>query len=266
MNKEKLINIIKTKKNFLCVGIDPDMDKMPVGIERNVYGVKLFCEKIIHATLPYCMSYKFNLAFFECFGWEGIKIFQELVAMIPDTHFIIADAKRGDIGNTSKKYAEAYFNTFQCDAITINPYMGEDSVTPFLGFKDKWAIVLGLTSNKGSQDIELMPSGDSQVYLNTMTKCASWGKATEMMFVIGATQSEEMKKIRTLFPHYFFLVPGVGAQGGSLDEVCENLLTDEIGILINSSREILYASQEEDFQVHSAEKAREMAEKMALYF
>lgn len=266
MNRTTLISTIKNKKNFLCVGIDPDMDKMPQGIERNVDGVKLFCQKIIESTLPYCVSYKFNLAFFECFGWEGMKIFKELVELIPNTHFIIADAKRGDIGNTSKKYAEAFYTHFKCDAITVNPYMGEDSVRPFLGFENKWAIVLGLTSNNGSKDIELMESGDFFVYQNAMKKCAQWGSAEEMMFVIGATQETEMKKIRTTYPHYFFLVPGVGAQGGSLDQVCASLLTEDIGILVNSSREILYASENIDFDIAAGNKAKEMDLNMKNYF
>lgn len=266
MNRANLIAEIQRKKSFLCVGLDPDVMKLPAHLSKDAEGVKEFCLKIIAQTLDSCVSYKFNLAFFEALGWKGLKVFEEIVSEIPKTHLIIADAKRGDIGNTSELYARAFFETFQCDALTIHPYMGSDSVRPFLNHKDKWAIILGLTSNEGAQDFELEKIGEEYLYEKVLNTCSEWGSKESMMFVIGATQSTHFARIRQIVPHHFLLIPGVGAQGGSLDDVCKGLLIDDIGILVNSSREIIYASNAEDFATRAGEKAVEMATEMRKYF
>lgn len=265
MNKQTLVAKIRKKKSFLCVGLDPDLDKLPNHLAKNAEGVKEFCCQIIEHTKEHCVSYKLNSAFFESLGWEGYKVMQELFAMIPKTHLIIADAKRGDIGNTSTQYAKAFLETMNADALTISPYMGSDSVEPFMAFQDKWAIILGLTSNKGSQDFELLKIGDEYLYEIIMKKCASWGTDENTMFVIGATQSDNMHRIRTMLPKHFFLVPGVGAQGGSLEDVCKNLMNSEIGILVNSSREIIYSSAGVDYAIDAGTKAKEIQEKMAAF-
>lgn len=266
MNKKQLVATIHSQKSFLCVGLDPDLNKLPTHLTKNAEGVATFCKSIIDTTHPYCASYKLNTAFFEVLGIDGMRVFDEVVRHIPSTHFIIADAKRGDIGNTSRMYAQAFLETFNCSAITVSPYMGEDSVSPFLEFKNKYTIVLGLTSNEGAKDFELMNSGEELVYEKVMNKVASWGNEEQLMYVIGATQNENQLKIRNRFPHHFFLVPGIGAQGGSLEDTCKNLLTDEIGILIASSREIIYADSSTDFAKVSGEKAKGLSEKMwALY-
>lgn len=266
MNRESLISEIRRKKSFLCVGLDPDILKLPAHLSKNAEGVKVFCLEIIKTTLDYCVSFKLNVAFFESLGWEGFKVFEEIVASIPKSHFIIADAKRGDIGNTSELYARAFFERMNCDALTISPYMGSDSVKPFLNHKDKWAIVLGLTSNEGAKDFELQKVGDQYLFEKVLMSCSEWSSKENMMFVIGATQSPYYKTIRSIIPNHFLLIPGVGAQGGSLEDVCKGLLNDDIGILVNSSREIIYASKGEDFAIKAGEKAKELAEAMREYF
>jgi orotidine-5'-phosphate decarboxylase len=266
MNRANLIAEIKRKKSFLCVGLDPDILKLPAHLSKDAEGVKEFCLKIIAQTIDSCVSYKFNLAFFEALGWQGMKVFEEIVAEIPKTHLIIADAKRGDIGNTSELYARAFFEKFNCDALTINPYMGSDSVKPFLNHTDKWAIVLGLTSNEGAKDFELEKIGEQFLFEKVLKTCSEWGSKESMMFVIGATQATHFARIRQIIPQHFLLIPGVGAQGGSLDDVCKGLLNDDIGILVNSSREIIYASKGDDFAIKAGEKAMEMAEEMRHYF
>jgi orotidine-5'-phosphate decarboxylase len=266
MNRELLVSEIRRKNSFLCVGLDPDILKLPSHLPKTAEGVKEFCFEIIKTTMDYCVSYKLNVAFFESLGWEGFKVFEEIVAAIPKTHFIIADAKRGDIGNTSEHYARAFFERMNCDALTINPYMGRDSVKPFLNHKEKWAIVLGLTSNEGAQDFELEKIGDQYLFEKVLKSCSDWGSKESMMFVIGATQAPYYETIRSIIPDYFLLIPGVGAQGGSLSDVCKGLMNDDIGILVNSSREIIYASKEKDFALKAGEKAKELAEEMSNYF
>ena len=266
MNREFLISEIRRKRSFLCVGLDPDVLKLPSHLLKNAEGVKEFCAEIIRTTLDFCVSYKLNLAFFESLGWEGFKVFEEIVASIPKTHFIIADAKRGDIGNTSELYARAFFERMNCDGLTINPYMGSDSVKPFLNHKDKWAIVLGLTSNEGAQDFELGKMGDQYLFEKVLKSCSDWGSKNNMMFVIGATQAPYYKTIRSIIPDHFLLIPGVGAQGGSLSGVSKGLMNEDIGILVNSSREIIYASKDLDFASKAGEKAKELAEEMSQYF
>lgn len=266
MNRQALISEIRRKKNFLCIGLDPDIEKLPLHLPKNTDGVKQFCTQIIEQTLDFCVSYKLNTAFFEALGWQGMKVFEELISLIPETHFIIADAKRGDIGNTSTQYAKAFFEKMSCDAITVAPYMGEDSVKPFINHKDKWAIILGLTSNEGARDFELKKIGDEYLYEVVLKTAKQWGNEDNTMFVIGATQSEHFRRIRETVPHHFLLIPGVGAQGGSLADVCTGLINQDIGLLINSSREIIYASNEENFAEKAREKAKEMVEEMRKYF
>jgi orotidine-5'-phosphate decarboxylase len=262
MNRQTLISEIRKKESFLCIGLDPDLDKLPSHLPKNAEGVKEFCSQIIEHTKDSCVAYKLNSAFFESLGWRGFKVMEEIFASIPTSHFIIADAKRGDIGNTSIQYAKAFLETMKADALTISPYMGSDSVQPFLTIQDKWAIILGLTSNKGSQDFELLKVADEYLYEFVMKKCALWGNDENTMFVIGATQSENMARIRTMLPTHFFLVPGVGAQGGSLENVCANLMNKDVGILVNSSREIIYASSSQDYAIRASDKAIEIREKM----
>lgn len=265
MNKQSLISEIRKKKSFLCVGLDPDIKKMPAHLPKTAEGVKTFCLEIIQNTMDYCISYKLNLAFFEALGWEGIKVFEEIVKEIPKTHLIIADAKRGDIGNTSELYARAFFDKMGCDALTINPYMGSDSVKPFLNHKDKWAIILGLTSNEGATDFETQKIANTYLYEQVITSCASWGAEDNMMFVIGATQSAHFEKIRQIIPNHFLLIPGIGAQGGSLEDVCKGLINTDIGIIVNSSREIIYADSSENYAKIAGEKARDISIEMSTY-
>lgn len=265
MNRLELIAEIRAKKSFLCVGLDPNIYKLPSHLPKNEEGVKSFCLEIIEKTLDYCVSYKLNLAFFEALGWQGLKIFEEIVAKIPKTHLIIADAKRGDIGNTSELYARAFFDKMGCDALTINPYMGSDSVKPFLNYKDKWAIVLGLTSNVGASDFETKKIDEKHLYELVLNSCSQWGNEENMMFVIGATQSIHFDKIRAIIPNHFLLIPGVGAQGGSLEDVCSGLVNKDIGILVNSSREIIYADSTINYATIAGQKAKELADKMANY-
>ena len=261
MNKSHLIDVIKHQKSFLSIGLDPDLNKLPQGISKDAQGVFDFCKKIIDHTAPYCCSYKLNTAFFEVLGPDGMHIFNQLVNYIPDTHFVIADAKRGDIGNTSRMYAQTFFETYQCDGLTVSPYMGSDSLKPFLEFKDKYTIVLGLTSNEGAQDFELQTlENQNNVYQFVMQTVASWSTPQNLMFVIGATQEALQKEIRSNYPEHFFLVPGVGAQGGSLEDTCNNMLTKDFGILIASSRDILYADSGSEYYLKSAEKAKAISQ------
>jgi orotidine-5'-phosphate decarboxylase len=265
LNKQTLISEIRKKKSFLCVGLDPDIKKLPAHLPKTAEGIKEFCLKIIQNTLEHCVSYKLNLAFFEALGWEGIKVFEEIVAEIPPTHLIIADAKRGDIGNTSELYARAFFEKMGCDALTINPYMGSDSVKPFLNHRDKWAIILGLTSNEGATDFETQNIGEKFLYEQVLESCSSWGSDENMMFVIGGTQSAHFDKIRKIIPHHFLLIPGVGAQGGSLEDVCQGLINSDIGILVNSSREIIYADDTKNYAMTAGQKAKELSKEMEKY-
>lgn len=269
MTRNQLIEQIKSKKNFLCVGLDPDIEKMPKHIltdeDDPIYE---FNKKLIDATAPYCVAFKPNTAFYEAYGLNGIESLENTIKYIkqnyPD-HFLIADAKRGDIGNTSTMYAKAFFSRLNCDAITVAPYMGSDSVKPFLKFEGKWAIALGLTSNEGAADFQMKKVDGKELYLNVIETCASWGTKDNMMFVVGATKAEMLDDIRKIIPDHFLLVPGVGAQGGSLADVCKHGLNKDIGLLVNSSRGIIYASNGKDFAEKAAIEAKKIADEMAAF-
>lgn len=265
MKRSELILQIQSKKNFLCVGLDPDLSRLPKHLPRDVHGIEEFCREIINATNEFCISYKLNTAFFEALGGHGILALERLVEYIPPTHFIIADAKRGDIGNTSKQYAKAFFETIGVDALTVAPYMGEDSIRPFMEYDGKWAIILGLTSNEGSHDFELLKINEEYLYERVLTSCAQWGTIENTMFVIGATQDMHMKNIRQMLPNHFFLVPGIGAQGGSLESVCRSMMNQDVGLLVNSSREIIFANDSKDYMKYAADKAMATSKEMSLY-
>lgn len=265
MNRESLIEQIKEKKTYLCVGLDTDPDKIPAHLKGRPDAVLSFNKAIIDATLNYCVSYKINTAFYEAMGTRGWQIMEETVNYIPSTHLKIADAKRGDIGNTSSQYAKAFFEALPFDAITVAPYMGSDSIRPFLEYDNKWTIVLGLTSNKGAADFELQKMGSEYLYEKVMKTVASWGNPGNLMFVVGATQAEAFSSIRESLPEHFFLVPGVGAQGGSLREISARALTADAGLLVNASRAVLYASEKEDFAQEAAEIAKQYQFEMSTY-
>lgn len=255
MNRLQLVQQIQQKNSYLCVGLDTDIDKIPKHLLSHKDPVFEFNKAIIDATKDLCVSYKINTAFYEAMGLKGWEALEKTVNYIPSTHFKIADAKRGDIGNTSSQYAKAFFEIYGFDAITVAPYMGEDSIRPFLEYEDKWTIVLGLTSNKGANDFELLQTGDAYLYEKVLTTVSGWGTTNNLMFVIGATQAEQLVHIRTIIPDHFLLVPGVGFQGGSLEEVSKAGLNNDCGLLVNASRAIIYASTKENF----AEEAREIA-------
>ena len=270
MNKQQIIDNIARKGSFLCVGLDTDLKKMPQHIIDNsattAEAIFTFNKAIIDATAPYCVAYKPNLAFYECFGIEGWQAFEQTVQYIkanyPD-QFIIADAKRGNIGNTSAMYARTFFEGTQVDALTIAPYMGEDSVTPFLTYPGKWAVLLALTSNKGSHDFQLTADTEGErLFERVLRVSQQWGTDEQMMYVVGATQGKLFEDIRRIAPRHFLLVPGVGAQGGSLEEVCRYGMTPRCELLVNSSRGIIYADSTEDFAKVAGEKARELQEQM----
>ncbi|MGM9869804.1 MAG: orotidine-5'-phosphate decarboxylase [Sodaliphilus sp.] len=264
MNRQELFEQIKAKRSFLCVGLDPDPDKMPAHLVGDVFA---FNKAIIDATAPYAVAFKPNLAFYEANGVKGIEAFEKTVAYIRDNYpdiFIIADAKRGDIGNTSKMYAKCFFETMNVDALTVAPYMGEDSITPFLSYPDKWVVVLALTSNKGSLDFQhIKDDANVPLYHHVITATQKWGDANNMMYVCGATQAEMFTQIRSLAPHHFLLVPGVGAQGGSLEKVAKYGMNSQCGLLVNSSRGIIHASNSEDFAHVAAQKAIAMQQEMS---
>ena len=257
MTRHQLVEQIYKKQSYLCVGLDTDIAKIPKHLLSEPDPVFAFNKAIIDATKDLCVSYKINTAFYEALGAKGWEAMEKTVRYIGDEHIKIADAKRGDIGNTSDQYAKAFFETLNFDAVTVAPYMGEDSVKPFLAYEGKWAIVLGLTSNKGANDFELQKVGEVFLYEKVLRTASQWGTAENMMFVIGATQANEFTNIRKLVPDHFLLVPGVGAQGGSLKEISEKaLIKKEYGLLVNISRAIIYASDKEDF----AEKAKIIAQ------
>lgn len=267
MNRQELINQIFSKKSFLCVGLDTDLKKIPEHLLKEDDPIFTFNKAIIDATAPYCVSYKPNLAFYEAFGIAGMVAFEKTVKYLQQHyphHFIIADAKRGDIGNTSKMYALTFFEEYDIDALTIAPYMGEDSITPFLGYKDKWAILLALTSNKGSHDFQLTKDDNGvPLFERVLQQSQQWGNENDMMYVVGATQGEMFQNVRRIVPNHFLLVPGVGAQGGSLQEVCKYAMTKDCALLVNSSRGIIYASTGTDYAEVAAQKAKELQEQMA---
>ena len=267
MNRQELREHIFDKKSFLCVGLDTDTKKIPphlLGTEEPIFE---FNKSIIDATAPFCVAYKPNLAFYEAAGLKGMAAFEKTVAYLKDNyprHFIIADAKRGDIGNTSAMYARTFFDEYGVDALTVAPYMGEDSVTPFLEYSGKWVILLALTSNKGSLDFQLTTDGNGErLFEKVLKKSQEWGTADNMMYVVGATRGRMFEDIRKVAPDHFLLVPGVGAQGGSLQEVCKYGMNKDCGLIDNSSRGIIYASSGEDFATVAAEKASDLQREMA---
>lgn len=265
MTHQELYENICKKKSFLCVGLDTDINKIPRFLLDTSDPIFAFNQQIIDATHDLTVAYKPNLAFYESLGVNGWNSLEKTVNYIrynyPDI-FIIADAKRGDIGNTSSMYAKAFFDTMEFDAVTVAPYMGEDSVKPFLTYVDKWVILLALTSNKGAFDFQFMSQGGEKLYEKVIKTSAGWGTEDNLMYVVGATKADMLADIRKIIPHHFLLVPGVGAQGGSLREVAENGMTARCGLLVNSSRQIIYASDGDDFAAKAREAALEVQSEM----
>lgn len=266
MTRQELIQNIKTKRSFLCVGLDTDLKKVPAHLLNEEDPIFAFNKAIIDATAAYCVAYKPNLAFYEAFGVKGLMAFEKTVKYIQENYpdqFIIADAKRGDIGNTSAMYARTFFEEYNLDSVTVAPYMGEDSVTPFLGYEGKWVILLALTSNKGSHDFQLTESTDGEkLFQKVLRKSQEWAGNDQMMYVVGATQGQAFEEIRKIVPDHFLLVPGVGAQGGSLSEVCKYGMTQDCALLVNSSRAIIYADNTENFAKAAAEAAKAVQQEM----
>lgn len=271
MQLHQLSEQIVNRKNFLCIGLDTELNRIPKHLQQQPNAVLHFNKAIIDATKDYCVSYKINTAFYEAMGSKGWDILEDTLHYIPNTHFTIADAKRGDIGNTAAQYAKAFFETLPFDAVTVAPYMGEDSIKPFLEYTHKTTIVLGLTSNKSSEDFEqltVLPkdshsSSSKKLYELVIEKIASWATPNQLMFVVGATKASEMQSIRAIVPEHFFLVPGVGTQGGSLNEVAEFGWNNQIGLLVNVSRAIIYADASENFQQMAAAEAAKYQSEMA---
>ena len=262
MNRSELIEVIEKKDSYLCVGLDTDLNKIPDFFEKNWKGIVEFNKEIIEATSDLAVAYKPNIAFYESLGIDGWKALEKTLEFIPDHCFTIADAKRGDIGNTSKMYAKTFFETYDFDAVTVVPYMGSDSVEPFLSYEDKWVIILGLTSNEGASDFQFMKLENGQsVYEKVLARSSEYGDDCNTMFVIGATKAEYLKDVREIIPNHFLLVPGVGAQGGSLEEVIQYGENDDGGLLINSSRGILYASNGKDFADAARSKAQALSKR-----
>lgn len=281
MTRQQLVEQIFAKKTYLCVGLDTDLSKIPKHLLSSADPIFEFNKQIIDTTKDFCVSYKINTAFYEAEGLKGWEAMEKTVSYIPSSHFKIADAKRGDIGNTSSQYAKAFFETLNFDAITVAPYMGEDSVKPFLEHNDKWTILLGLTSNPGARNfelqkitkqIEILEEGvhtrrqeENYLYETVLETASHWGTPDNLMFVVGATQAEEFINIRKLTPDHFYLVPGVGAQGGSLKEISQKAMIKDCGLLVNASRAVVYASAGEDFAVAAAKIAKEYADEMKQY-
>ncbi|MCD7978075.1 MAG: orotidine-5'-phosphate decarboxylase [Tannerellaceae bacterium] len=269
MNKKQLVKNIQKKRSFLCIGLDTDIKKIPQHLLSEEDPIFTFNKEIIDATAEYCVAYKPNLAFYESLGVQGMLSFEKTVAYIrknyPD-QFIIADAKRGDIGNTSEMYARSFFDHIKVDAVTVAPYMGEDSVKPFLIYPESWVILLALTSNKGSQDFQMTEFADGEkLFEKVLKKSQEWATDEQLMYVVGATQGKMFLNIRTYAPNHFLLVPGVGAQGGSLEEVAKYGMNDECGLLVNSSRAIIYADTTENFALAAAREAHVVQQEMAGY-
>ena len=270
MTRQELIENIRRKQSFLCVGLDTDIQKVPQCLMTEDDPVFAFNKAIIDATAPYCIAYKPNLAFYEAMGVKGWMAFEKTIEYIrknyPD-QFIIADAKRGDIGNTSKLYARTFFDTLDVDAVTVAPYMGEDSVSPFMGHEGKWVILLALTSNKGSFDFQLTEDKDGErLFEKVLRKSQEWADESQMMYVVGATQGQAFEGIRKIVPNHFLLVPGIGAQGGSLEEVCRYGMTKDCDLIVNSSRAIIYASNGEDFAQKAGIEAHKLQQQMERQF
>ena len=276
MTRKQLIQQIQLKRSYLCVGLDTDIAKIPKHLHSHPDAIFEFNKQIIDATQDLCVAYKINTAFYEAMGLKGWEAMEKTVNYIPKEQFIIADAKRGDIGNTSSQYAKAFFETMNFDAITVAPYMGGDSVKPFLEFENKWAIVLGLTSNAGSKDFEQVKlvcdpdsyrvnQGGEFLYETVLKKVSSWGNVNNLMFVIGATKASDLEEIRKIIPDHFLLVPGVGFQGGSLKEVSKYGMNKDCGLLVNASRAIIYAGEKEDFATEARIIAQQYQSEMAGY-
>lgn len=266
MNRKELVRQIIEKKTFLCIGLDTDLTKVPQYLLESDNPIFTFNKAIIDATADFCVAYKPNLAFYEAYGVKGIVAFEETIKYLKanyPNHFIIADAKRGDIGNTSAMYAKTFFEEYGVDSLTVAPYMGEDSVRPFLGYDGKWVILLALTSNKGSHDFQLTEDGNGiRLFEKVIMKSQNWSTPDNIMYVVGATQGKMFKDIRRVAPNHFLLVPGVGAQGGNLEEVCQYGMIEDCGLLVNSSRGIIYAGNDEQFAAASRKAAKESKEQM----
>jgi len=264
MTRKQLVEQIRKKRSFLCVGLDTDLTKIPPHLLETEDPIFEFNKEIIDATKDFCVAYKPNTAFYECYGPKGWESLRRTIEYIPKDIFIIADAKRGDIGNTSKSYAKTFFDFLNCDAVTVAPYMGEDSVTPFLDFNDKWVILLALTSNKGALDFQFMTDlKGEELYKKVLRISSKWGSEENMMYVVGATRAEGIGEVRKIVPNHFFLVPGIGAQGGSLEDVANYGWNSDCGLLVNSSRGIIYASNGLDFAQKAKEEAMKLQESMA---
>lgn len=266
MNKKQLIENIKNKRSFLCVGLDVDLNKIPKHLFASEDPIFEFNKAIIDATAPFCVAFKPNLAFYESLGYNGLVAFEKTLRYIKSAYpdqFIIADAKRGDIGNTAKMYARSFFEHYDVDAITVAPYMGRDSVEPFLEYAGKWTILLALTSNPGSEDFQMIKdSKGCRIFEDVILKSRQWKNSDSLMYVAGATRGSLLADVRRLIPDSFLLIPGVGSQGGNLEEVCTHTLTPDVGILINASRSIIYASNDTDFDVAAAVEAKILAQQM----
>ena len=261
----KIVNQIKSKRSFLCVGLDVDLDKIPKFLLDRDNPIFEFNKSIIDSTHMHCIAYKLNIAFYEAYGIKGWKALEKTINYINNNYpeiFTIADAKRGDIGNTSKMYAKSFFEQLNFDSITVNPYMGRDSVEPFLEYKDKNTIILGLTSNEGSKDLQLIPSANEYVFMDLIKSSKTWNNSKNLMYVIGATKTEYLEEIRKIIPDNFLLIPGVGAQGGNLKEVCKKTINQNVGVIINSSRGIIYSGNDENFDQAAAKQAMNLKNQM----
>ncbi|CAG0953213.1 orotidine-5'-phosphate decarboxylase [Flavobacteriales bacterium] len=264
MTTDEIFNLIKEKKSFLCVGLDTDISKIPEHLKNGSDPIFTFNKAIIDATIPYAIAYKPNLAFYESEGSKGWESLQKTMEYIPKNVFTIADAKRGDIGNTSEKYAEAFFKKMGFDAITISPYMGRDAIEPYLKYSGKYSIILAITSNQGAMDFQFLPTAidNKKLYEKVLIRSSRWGTEENMMFVVGATRPELIKEIREIIPNHFLLVPGVGVQGGSLEEITKYGMNPKCGLIVNASRSIIYASSSKNFAADAGSEAHRMQQQM----
>ena len=262
MTRKELFSHIQSKKSFLCIGLDTELKKIPAHLQVYDDPVYEFNRQIIDHTKDLCVAYKLNLAFYESLGSDGLLAFEKTIKHIPENIFTIADAKRGDIGNTSRMYADTFFNYYKVHAVTVAPYMGADSVKPFLDYPGKFTIVLALTSNEGSNDFQTMNDGKEMLFEKVIRKVSDWGTPDNVMFVAGATRNEQLKRIREIAPDHFLLIPGVGAQGGDLQTVARYCMTDDCGMLVNSSRQVIYASSGKNFAEAAREQAKMMQQEM----